>query len=186
MNPEQYAHISDQQLLENFHRDKDNQWLGILLQRYTILLFGVGMKYLNNADDARDLVQVVFLKAITELQKYKVDNFKPWIYQVAKTTCLMKLRKKNGRTTELKEEQTIFVGTDYFESLEMEQKMQLMDESIHDLNEEQKQCVTLFYLEKKSYSEIAEATGYPITKVKSSLQNGRRNLRIAINKKLEG
>src|SRR5438045_9528873 len=97
VNADKYKHISDQQLLDNFYTDQDNKWLGILLPRYTLLLLGVCMKYLRNEEEAKDCVQQVFLKAITELNKYKVDYFKAWIYMVAKNHCLMKIRDKQGR-----------------------------------------------------------------------------------------
>ena len=98
MNADKYKHISDQQLLENFYVDRDNQWLGILLSRYTLLLLGVCMKYLKNEEEAKDSVQQIFLKTITELHKYRVDYFKSWIYMVAKNHCLMKIRDSHGKT----------------------------------------------------------------------------------------
>ena len=94
MNNSKYNHISDNELLQRFYADHDNEWLGILLQRYTMLLLGVCMKYLKNEEEAKDAVQQVFLKAINELHKYKVEYFKSWIYMVAKNHCLMKLRDK--------------------------------------------------------------------------------------------
>ena len=94
MKQEPYSHISDQQLLERFYQTHDNQLLGVLLQRYTLLLLGVCMKYLKNEEEARDSVQQVFLKAITELHKYRVEYFKSWLYMVAKNHCLMKLLMK--------------------------------------------------------------------------------------------
>ena len=104
MNPRLHKNISDQELLERFYADRDNQWLGILLERYTLLLLGVCMKYLKNEELARDSVQQIFLKAITELQKYRVEYFKSWIYMVAKNYCLMQLRDKPGKNmTELKD-----------------------------------------------------------------------------------
>ena len=99
VNPKLHKHISDQELLERFYADHDNQWLGILLERYTLLLLGVCMKYLKNEELARDSVQQIFLKAITELQKYRVEYFKSWIYMVAKNHCLMQLRDKPGKNT---------------------------------------------------------------------------------------
>src|SRR5574339_504039 len=91
--------MSDQELLEKFYKDHDNQWLGILLERYTLLLLGVCMKYLKNEELARDSVQHIFLKVITELQKYRVEYFKSWLYMVAKNYCLMQLRDKAGKHT---------------------------------------------------------------------------------------
>ena len=92
-----YDHFTDQQLLEKFHADHNNEWLGILLQRYTLLLLGVCMKYLKNEEEAKDCVQQIFLKVIQELHKYKVEYFKSWLYMVAKNHCLMKLRYKQGK-----------------------------------------------------------------------------------------
>ena len=90
-----YQHITDNELLIYYYTEKDNKWVGILLQRYTLLLLGTCMKYLKNEEEAKDAVQQIFLKAITELSKYKVEYFKSWIYMVAKNHCLMKLRDKN-------------------------------------------------------------------------------------------
>ncbi|MGG9971641.1 RNA polymerase sigma factor [Ferruginibacter sp. SUN002] len=179
MSQHQFDHINDNQLLEHFHADKDNRWLGILLQRYTLLLLGVCMKYLKNEDEAKDAVQQVFLKAITELQKYKVDYFKSWLYTVAKNHCLMKLRDKGKYSIELNEkvngiaEETM--GTSIFEK---DKALNAMEMALEQLNDDQKQCVTLFYLKKKSYQEITEQTGYTLLQVKSHIQNGKRNLKI--------
>ena len=82
MNRKQYDHTSEQELLESFYSDRNNEWLGILLQRYTLLPFGVCMKYLKNEEEAKDAVQQVFEKAIKELGKYKVDYVKSWLYMV--------------------------------------------------------------------------------------------------------
>src|SRR5688572_10169495 len=89
--------MSDQELLAKFYADHNNEWLGILLQRYTLLLLGVCMKYLKNEEQAKDSVQQVFLKVIQELHKYKVEYFKSWLYMVAKNHCLMILRDKHGK-----------------------------------------------------------------------------------------
>jgi len=179
--------LTDQELLQQFYADHDNEWLGILLQRYTLLLLGVCMKYLKNEEDARDSVQQVFLKVIQELQKYKVEYFKSWLYMVAKNHCLMKIRDRQGKkmveindrlhTTALEEKDA--------DSLRDEDlTMDLMQRSLAELNPEQQQCVTLFYLQKKSYLEISEISGFTLLQVKSYIQNGKRNLKLLIEKKL--
>ncbi len=99
MEEDKYQHITDQELLEKFYADHNNEWLGILLQRYTLLLLGVSMKYLKNEEEAKDSVQQIFLKVIQELQKYKVEYFKSWLYMVAKNHCLMKIRERQGKIT---------------------------------------------------------------------------------------
>lgn len=182
-----YDSLSDNELLENYYQSKNQQWIGILLERYTLLLLGVCMKYLKNEEEAKDAVQQVFLKVLTEVSKYKIDFFKSWLYMVAKNHCLMKLRGQQGKyTQELKEEAAIELHeTDKNDLLANEKTYSLLEQSVDELNLEQKQCVTLFYLEKKSYQQITEATGFNLLQVKSYIQNGKRNLRMLLEKKLK-
>lgn len=184
MNTDKYKHIEDNQLLQKFYEDKNNEWLGILLQRYTLLLLGVCMKYLKNEEEAKDCVQQVFLKALTELHKYKVDYFKSWLYMVAKNHCLMKLRANTQRPVEMNEQllSTPDDTEDKKKYLEKDAALSNMERALQLLNEEQLQCITLFYLEKKSYQEIADQTGYSILKVKSHIQNGKRNLKLMLER----
>ena len=184
LNPEKYKHIDDQQLLLYFYEDKNNEWLGILLNRYTLLLLGVCMKYLKNEEEAKDSVQQVFLKTITELQKYKVDYFKSWVYMVAKNHCLMKLRNKNNLPVEINEQLhgTADELTDTKRLQEKDLLLTKMEQALSQLNMEQQQCVTLFYLHKKSYQEIVADTSFSLLQVKSHIQNGKRNLKIMLER----
>ncbi len=145
------------------------------------------MKYLKNEELARDSVQQIFLKAITELQKYRVEYFKSWIYMVAKNHCLMQLRDKQGKTTvEIKE--SIAAETDETDKENLllnEKTYEFLNESLKELNPDQQLCVTLFYIEKKSYQQISEQTGYTMMQVKSHIQNGKRNMKLLIEKKLK-
>ena len=186
MNADKYQHITDQELLEQFYADHNNEWLGILLQRYTLLLLGVSMKYLKNEEEAKDSVQQIFLKVIQELQKYKVEYFKSWLYMVAKNHCLMRLRDRQGKATaEINERLTAKPEeeTDRQKLLQTDHALDLMEWALKELNPEQQQCVTLFYLQKKSYQEISDTTGYNMLQVKSYIQNGKRNLKILIEQK---
>jgi RNA polymerase sigma factor (sigma-70 family) len=187
VNKDSYSHITDQELLDHFYDDRNNDWLGILLERYILLLLGICMKYLKDEEEAKDSVQQIFLKAITELHKYKVTYFRSWIYAVARNHCLMQLRDK-----QLKMPATIIdnlalpVEEEPIKNNHQEKEylLQLMTDSLEDLNLEQKQCLILFYLEKKSYQEITENTGFTMMQVKSHIQNGKRNLKILVDKKL--
>lgn len=188
MKADKYQHITDQELLEQFYADHNNEWLGILLQRYTLLLLGVSMKYLKNEEEAKDSVQQIFLKVIQELHKYKVEYFKSWLYMVAKNHCLMKIRDRQGKITAEVNDRIAAKPeeeTDKDSLLQNEQALTHMESSLKELNPEQQQCVTLFYLEKKSYQEVSEETGFSMLQVKSYIQNGKRNLKILIEKKLK-
>lgn len=184
----QFNHNTDQELLDRFWTTHDNEWLGMVLQRYTLLLLGVCMKYLKDEDEAKDAVQQVFLKAITELHKYRVDYFKSWLYMVAKNHCLMKIRDRQGKQpSELKEQMALVPEDDSSHAVhfEKDRQLDLMESSLLELNNEQKQCVTLFYLEKKSYQEISQNTGFTLMQVKSHIQNGKRNLKILVEQKMK-
>ncbi len=187
MAKDAFAHIEDKQLLDKFYSEKNNYWLGILLQRYTLLLFGVCMKYLKNEEDAKDSVQQIFLKVISELQKYKVDYFKSWLYMIARNHCLMKIRDRHGKIpVELKDKYLMPEEINNKQELiEKDKTLALIEEGLHELNEEQKLCITLFYLQKKSYQEIADINGYSLLQVKSFIQNGKRNLKLIIEKKMK-
>ena len=188
MHNGKYNDIEDNELLRRFYDDHDNEWLGILLQRYTILLLGVSMKYLKNEEEAKDCVQQVFLKAINELHKYKVEYFKSWIYMVAKNHCLMKLRDSRKFTTGINEEllATPDEATEKVNYVEKDKKLNNMAAALQQLNKEQQLCVTLFYLEKKSYQQIVDQTSYNLMQVKSHIQNGKRNLKKLMEELEEG
>ncbi|WP_287100786.1 sigma-70 family RNA polymerase sigma factor [Hydrotalea sp. AMD] len=178
-----YQHINDEALLQEFYADGNTEWIGILLERYTILLLGTCMKYLKNQEAAKDAVQQIFLKVMTELPKYKVQYFKSWIYMIARNYCLMQLRDKKITYTLQEEAPLLEAEGNLAELLEKEKLLQCIENALDDLNEEQKKCITLFYLEKKSYRTIAAITGYSILQVKSHIQNGKRNLKLLVEKK---
>jgi RNA polymerase sigma-70 factor (ECF subfamily) len=181
-----YDHIPDAELLDYYYKDKNQEWMGILLERYTLLLLGVCMKYLKNEEEAKDCVQQIFLKVLTEAPKYKIDYFKSWLYMVTKNHCLMKLRGAQGkRTREVFDQYIAAPEEKKTELLENEKTYLLLEEAIKELAEEQKQCVILFYLQKFSYQQISERTGYNLSQVKSYIQNGKRNLKLLLEKKIK-
>lgn len=185
MNQHNDAHTTDQQLLEQWYTTRDNHILGALLQRYTLLLLGVCMKYLKNEEEAKDAVQQVFVKAISELQKYKVDYLKSWLYMIARNHCLMKLRNNRIVIKEAGDWLNEEADDTAFDTLEKETVLMYLEEAVEQLSAEQKTCVTLFYLHHKSYNEISAMTGQSLMQIKSCIQNGKRNLKLFINKKLQ-
>ena len=186
MKAGRYDHISDAQLLQYYYTDHNQQWIGILLERYTLLLLGVCMKYLKDEEQAKDAVQAIFLKVLTEVNKYKIEYFKSWLYMVAKNHCLMHLRGNGSKMIkELKEEHIRKAEEEKDNLKENERTYEKLEQAINELNEEQRQCVILFYLKKNSYQQISEITSYSTMQVKSYIQNGKRNLRIILDKKLK-
>jgi len=184
VNVKEFQHISDQDLLAQYYESHDNRLLGILLQRYTMLLLGVCMKYLKDEEAAKDSVQQIFLKVIHELKRYQVQYFKSWLYMIARNHCLMQLRKLDIKSTKEINENIIEESAPLQQHIEKEQLLSLMEISLDELNAEQKTCITLFYLDKRSYQQISEQTGLSLMQVKSFIQNGKRNLKILVEKKL--
>lgn len=186
MKANRYEHITDSELLDLYYKDRNQEWIGILLERYTLLLLGVCMKYLKDEHEAKDCVQQIFLKVLTELPKYRVDYFKSWLYMVAKNHCLMRLRDKGSKDIKELNEKYAAETDDNLQDLSKDDKAyDFLEESINELNEEQRQCVILFYLKKKSYAEISATTGYNPLQVKSYIQNGKRNLKIILERKMK-
>lgn len=184
--PKRYNHITDAGLLELYYTGKNQEWIGILLERYTILLLGVCMKYLKDENEAKDCVQQIFLKVLTEVGKYRIDYFKSWLYMVAKNHCLMRLRDRGAKgVKELSDHQAAAAEADKQELISNEKTYELLEEALNELSEEQRQCVILFYLKKNSYQQISEKTGFSMMQVKSYIQNGKRNLKILLDKKLK-
>ncbi|MBX2931112.1 MAG: sigma-70 family RNA polymerase sigma factor [Chitinophagaceae bacterium] len=184
MHNEKYTHITDNELLNFYYNSHENKWLGILLERYTLLLLGTCMKYLKNEEEAKDAVQQIFLKAITELKKYKVDYFKSWLYIMARNHCLMLLRNKN---ITIQQPENLLIETEETnieQFIQQEQTLTSLENAVEALNDEQKICIKLFYLQKKSYQQITNITGFSLLQVKSYIQNGKRNLKLIIQKNM--
>lgn len=179
--------MTDDGLLQLYHQEKNSEWIGVLLQRYTLLLFGVCLKYLKNEDEAKDAVQQIFLKVLTEIERHNVAYFKSWLYTVAKNHCLMRLREQHGKKIKVLTENIMpqYEDLKKFELLQNEATFHFLEEALQELIPEQQDCVSLFYLQKKSYQQISVKTGFSLLQVKSYIQNGKRNLKTAIEKKLK-
>lgn len=175
-----YSSFNDEELLNRFKNEPNNDILGEYYIRYGHLVMGVALKYLKNVSDAEDITMSVFENLPEKLRKHSINNFKSWLYSVVKNECFMRLRKKDFTSSELISELEQKDSID--EVVLLEEKLNILEQTIDELNEEQKICIRLFYLEKKSYQEISDKIKLDIKKVKSAIQNGKRNLKI----KLEG
>ncbi|WP_462219703.1 RNA polymerase sigma factor [Ferruginibacter sp.] len=175
---------TDKELVAAFKESGDNDCLSKLYQRYMDLVFGVCLKYFKDAEKSKDAVMEIYLDLNTKLKNYEVDNFKGWLHVLARNYCLMQLRSpRNMKTTEFNAdfmqsaENTHLNG----EVLEKEENFVKLEQCLDTLQEEQKQSVRLFYLDNKCYNEIAAITGYDWNKVRSYIQNGRRNLKLCMD-----
>lgn len=177
---------SDKELLVAYKETGDMNLLSTLYQRYMDLVFGVCLKYFKDPERCKDAVMDIFNELHSKLRVHEVENFKGWLHVLTRNYCLMQLRSpRNMKTTEFSgnfmysEQNTHLNG----EALEKEENFKKLEQCIDTLAEEQKRSVMLFYLENKCYNEIAEITGYDWNKVRSYIQNGKRNLKICMEEK---
>jgi len=180
--------ISDEDLLGKFKKTGNLDVLGELYARHMHLVYGVSLKYFNDRDDAKDAVMHIFEKLIDDLPRHEVQNFKSWLYVLTKNHCLMEIRTRKSadrRLEGLKIEQEFMESADEMHPIDREddQMADALKECIERLKSEQKQCIELFYYQKLCYQEIAEKLGMNEKKVKSYLQNGKRNLKICLEGK---
>ncbi len=178
--------LNDKELLTQYKSNYDIALLGDLYQRYMDLVYGVCLKYLKDAEKAKDSVMAIFEELVIKLKKHEVDNFKSWLYQLAKNHCLMLLRSpKNVRTVEIPQslmqsEENVHLNGE----LEKEENFKILEYCLGTLTDEQRLAVKLFYLDGKCYNDISEITGMEWNKVRSLIQNGRRNLKICMESKV--
>ncbi|MEO6313974.1 MAG: sigma-70 family RNA polymerase sigma factor [Chitinophagaceae bacterium] len=168
----------------SYQQTGDLQVLASLYQRYMELVYGVCLKYLSDPEIAKDAVMHVFEELVHKLKKHQVDNFKSWLYTLAKNHCLMQLRsQKNKKTVTLDPE--LMQSSEELHlngALQQEAEFRIMERCLQTLPGEQQQTVQLFYLQQKCYNEIVQITGLDWKKVRSLIQNGRRNLKICMEK----
>ena len=176
-------------MLDQFRQSGDLEILGILYKRYLHLIYGVCLRYFDDREEAKDGVMQIFEKLITEITVHQIQKFKSWLYVLTKNYCLMEIR--SGKTRERRMEQWI---SEQEYSVELQDNLHPLDkeevvqdaalrECIERLENEQKSCIQLFYFEDKSYREIADLLALEEKKVKSYLQNGKRNLKICLEKR---
>ena len=181
--------LTDSELVSLYKKTADLKVLGQLYQRYMDLVYGVCLKYFRESERAKDAVMNIFEELILKLQKHDVENFKSWLYQVAKNHCLMQLRSPRSlKTIELPESlmqsdenvhlDGVFGGTP--SAMEKEENFQRLEYCLATLSEDQQRAVRLFYIEGKCYNEIVELMGQEWRQVRSYIQNGRRNLKICM------
>jgi RNA polymerase sigma-70 factor (ECF subfamily) len=185
---------TDEDLIARFRSGGDLEVLGYLFSRYMHLVYGVCLKYLKDRERSKDAVMQIFEKLITEVPRHKIENFRSWLHVVTKNYCLMQLRSdrsESERSSEWLNDQMIFMESvpethplDKDEDPVNDEKA--LEDCIEKLKEDQKACIVKFYYENRCYSEIADETGLDIKGVKSNLQNGKRNLKICLERKNVG
>ncbi len=179
----------DHALVRQYKAGGNLEVLGELYRPYIPLVFGVCMKYLKHRERAEDAVTEIFETLIHKLQKHEVENFKPWLHVLTRNHCLMILRSSEWKMQQ-KNISDVFVDLPSILHHDngvniSELDLQSLKACIDQLKNEQHLCISLFYLEERSYKEISDETNFDLKKVKSYIQNGKRNLKTCIEKRRE-
>jgi RNA polymerase sigma-70 factor, ECF subfamily len=178
---------SDEELIRDYLVKKNPEILGQLYQRYMHLIYGVCLKYLKDREESKDVVMQLFEKLSVEIEKHEVHNFRSWLYVMTKNYCFRKLQTDGSASKKLQKysEEQIMESTLEMSPLE-ESDPEALNEALKDclekLKEEQKACIELFYYKELCYQEISDELNLDMGKVKSFIQNGKRNLKICLEK----
>lgn len=181
------SYHSDEELIRQFRVTSDAAFAAELYQRYTHLVYGICLKYLKDEEDSKDAVMQLFEKLLQALQNHSIQKFENWLYITTKNYCLMVLRVRKNRVGKLVIQDLTELDVAAEESsleaaLHQEDRLNQLENGLNHIPEEQRICLELFYLHKKCYQEITQITGYELNKVKSYIQNGKRNLKIYLQK----
>lgn len=182
--------MSEEELLSAYKNSEDLNYLGELYQRKSVMISSICVKYMDRLEDAEDVSIEVFEVLKKDLLKHQVENLNGWLFSVTRNLCykhLNKLRKEGMVFSEDENSFNHFVESktddDQEDKLLKEMELDLMEEAIKHLNDEQRTCVDLFYLKQMTYKEIEQETAINLKKVKSHIQNGKRNIKIWMEKR---
>lgn len=172
---------SDLELIELYQKHNDCSFLAELFERYSKQVFCFCLDYLKNKEESKDAVMDIFIKLEKDLKNRKMTNFGAFLQVVCKNYCLMKLRRMDFHKNQVCLDDFKDLNALALEPVQDEMEVEVEDHcleiALEQLNENQKTCVRLFYLEEKSYREIASETGFELNQIRSYIQNGKRNLR---------
>ncbi len=174
----------DETLLARFVEEGDAALLGELYTRHMPLVYGLCLKYLGRAADAEDAVMEIFEELVDKVVRHRVRNFRSWLWSVARNHCLQRLRR---------EKRSVRVDFDdrFMESAPLvhllseggdEAALAQLEKCVEKLPERQREAVEMFFMEHRSYADIADATLGEVKRVKSYIQNGKRNLRLCLER----
>lgn len=179
--------LSDEDIIALY---KEKQWtlcIDELYRRYSHLVFGVCLKYVKQIENAEDLTLSLFASLSDKLLQHQVQHFKSWLYVSARNSSLMFIRSNKKSASPIEDDFFADESDELLnEKLEKDALLDQLTMVLEELKQEQRLCIQLFYIQKKSYDEITRITNYTLKEVKSHLQNGRRNLKLLIENRKEG
>jgi len=174
---------NDEQLLWQYRQSGDLAVLAELFQNYSSMVYFVCFKYLQDGEQSKDAVMQIFEELIAKVNKQEIKQFGSWLYVLSRNHCLMQLRSgKKMQITSIDDFMELPMEL-HPDAVDKEKQLSALELCMEKLPVAQKQSIDLFFMNEKCYKEITEITGFSLNDVKSYIQNGKRNLKICMEKK---
>ena len=149
----------------------DTQAFNILVRQWERSIYNFILRMIGDRDEAMDLCQDCFMKAYRELGTLKDrDRFSSWLYQIARNTCLSRIRKDYGKTW-------VELDPDAGAAHSPPENRLAVEKALRHLPEDQREVVILKVFQSLKFEEIAAIQNAPVSTVKSRLYMGFEKLR---------
>ena len=184
MKPEQ-ENLTDEELLKRYCDSGELVYFVEAYKRYMPLVYGVALKYLKRPEDAQDAVMQLFEELVVKIKEVEIQSFKAWLYTCIRNNCLMEIRKRSKNLSVSLDDSFMEFCDDFHLTVvsESENREESLRECVESLPEKQRISVKYFFFDELSYKEVEERTGFSLKMVKSFIQNGKRNLKLCLERK---
>lgn len=160
-------------IIQEYIANKSNKAATQLIRKYQKFVFAVALRYVGSYDDAEDLTQEVFIKALNNLHKFNQNSsLKTWLYRITVNTCLSFIRKKKlmsflriDDNNDVIKKQKDFSPEQYYLGNELERRFLL---ELTKLPEKQRETFALRYFDNLSYEEISKLLGTSVGGLKAN------------------
>ena len=180
--PKNLQEADDNKLLNSYRETGDLAVLGRLFEKQMPVVYGVCLKYLKDEELAKDAVMGIFEELVGKARQHDIKQFRSWLYVVSRNYCLMQLRSDKKMPTVNLDDFMEFSPVLHPDDDNREEALKVLERCMDKLPKNQGSSIRLFYFNEKCYKEIVEITGFSLNEVKSYIQNGKRNLKICLEK----
>ncbi len=177
---------SDEELLKHYKQSGNKELFADLFKKHVSVVYGTCLFYLQDKDEAQDATMQLFEKLLLDINNREIDNFKGWLSFVVRNHCISIIRKNKSQNKNIKSyyefeyEDSNYETEEKINAVSDDMMLENMKHCLPKLKENQRVCVELFYLNNKSYQDIANQTGFTLNEIKSYIQNGKRNLKLLL------
>lgn len=181
------ANFEDSEIIENFTQGNIEKATTVFVRKYQNFVFATAFRYLSSYEDAEDITQEVFIKALKHIKNFRGESsLKTWLYKITVNLSINALRKKKLKSFfRLGDENNNFENTlidssdpeSIFNSNEFEQRF---NQILNTLPEKQRETFVLRFYENMSYEEMSKILGTSIGGLKANYHQAVKKLGIIL------